>query len=195
VTKGTSASARRCILEEAQRLFAARGYHGVSIRDIVQACGLSNAALYYYFGSKQNLYCEVLKGYIANVAQRLQDAERGDGTCRQRLSRAAYAYAQMLLESRTLIQTLFRDMAQFDPEKIQGLLPDAVGQVPSVIAAILEDGMAAGEIRAVDAHRVAVLVLGMVNSLTSQRLFIDVEDTPAGDIDLIVDVLFEGIGS
>jgi hypothetical protein len=64
-----------------------------------------------------------------------------------------------------------------------------------VIAAILEDGMAAGEIRAMDTHRLAVLVLGMVNSLTSQRLFIDVEYTSAEDIDLIVDVLFEGIGS
>lgn len=194
MTGGEPAAGRRCILEEAQRLFASRGYHGVSIRDIVQACGLSNAALYYYFGSKQNLYCEVLKGYIAAVAQRLQDAETGDGTCRQRLSRAAHAYAQMLLESKTLIQTLFRDMAQFDPEEIQGLLPDATGQIPSVMAAILEDGMAASEIRAVDTHRVAVLMLGMVNSLTSQRLFIDVEDTLEEDIDLIIDVLFEGIG-
>jgi AcrR family transcriptional regulator len=194
VTGGRPAAGRRCILEEGQRLFASRGYHGVSIRDIVQACGLSNAALYYYFGSKQNLYCEVLKGYIAKVAQRLQDAERGDGSCRQRLSRAAYAYAQMLLESKTLIQTLFRDMAQFDPGEVQGLLPDAIGQVPAVMAAILEDGMAAEEIRAVDTYRVAVLMLGMINSLTSQRLFIDVEHTLGEDIDLILNVLFEGIG-
>ena len=194
MTEGRLASGRWCILEEAQRLFAARGYHGVSIRDIVQACGLSNAALYYYFGSKQNLYCEVLKGYLAAVVQRLEDAEAGDGTCRQRLSRAAYAYAQMLLESRTLLQTLFRDMAQFDPDEIQGLMPDAIGQVPAVMAAILEDGMAAREIRAINTYRVAVLMLGMANSLTSQRLFIDVEDTLAEDIDLIIDVLFEGIG-
>lgn len=194
MTEVKLASARRCILEKAQRLFAARGYHGVSIRDIVKACGLSNAALYYHFGSKQNLYCEVLKGYIATVAQRLQDAERGDGTCRQRLSRAAYAYAQILLESRTLIQTLFRDMAQFDPEEIQGLLPDAVGQVPAVMAAILKEGMDAREIRAVDTHRLAVLMLGMINSLASQRLFIDVEDSLEEDIDLILDVLFQGIG-
>jgi AcrR family transcriptional regulator len=194
LSEGRPASGRGCILEEAQLLFAARGYHGVSIRDIVQACGLSNAALYYYFGSKQNLYCEVLKGYMAAVVQRLHDAEAGGGTCRQRLSRAAYAYAQMLLESRTLIQTLFRDMAQFDPEEIQGLMPDVLGQVPAVMAAILEVGIAAGEIRAVDTDRVAVLMLGMINSLTSQRLFIDVEDSLGEDIDLIIDVLFEGVG-
>lgn len=194
MSEGRPASGRGCILEEAQRLFAARGYHGVSIRDIVQACGLSNAALYYYFGSKQNLYCEVLKGYMDAVVQRLHDAEAGDGTCRQRLSGAAYAYAQMLLESRTLIQTLFRDMAQFDPEEIQGLLPDVIAKVPAVMGAILEDGIAAGEIRAVDSERVAVLMLGMVNSLASQRLLIDVKDTLAEDVDLIIDVLFEGVG-
>ena len=64
MTGGEPAAGRRCILEEAQRLFASRGYHGVSIRDIVQACGLSNAALYYYFGSKQNLYVEVIRGFV-----------------------------------------------------------------------------------------------------------------------------------
>jgi AcrR family transcriptional regulator len=62
---GNQAAGRRCILDQAQQLFFAHGYHGVSIRDIVQACGLSNAALYHHFGSKQNLFVEVFKEYVA----------------------------------------------------------------------------------------------------------------------------------
>jgi len=74
--EGRSLATRRCILEAAQRLFASHGYHGASIRDIVQACGVSNAALYYHFGSKQSLYFEVLREYIAGAV--------GQTECRHR---------------------------------------------------------------------------------------------------------------
>ena len=111
---GKSPATRQCILEAAQRLFASGGYHGASIRDIVHACGVSNAALYYHFGSKQNLYFEVLGEYIAAVVGQLQMADTGEGTCRSRLARVALAYAQIILESQSVLQTLLRDVAQFD---------------------------------------------------------------------------------
>ena len=57
------AAGRECLLDQAQRLFFAHGYHGVSVRDIVQACGLSNAALYYHFAEgKQALLRAVVAG-------------------------------------------------------------------------------------------------------------------------------------
>ena len=194
MAEGNPAAGRQCILGEAQRLFSRHGYHGVSIRDIVQACGLSNAALYYHFGSKQNLYFEVLQEHIATVAQQLRAAGAGVGTCRQRLVRIAQAYAQIILESESAFQILFRDLTQLDREEIQDVLPDAGRQVPAVIAAILEEGITTGEIRPVNTQRVGILLLGMVSSLVARRLYSTAAATLEEDVDLIVDVLFEGIG-
>jgi AcrR family transcriptional regulator len=185
---------RQCILEAAQRLFASRGYHGASIRDIAHACGLSNAALYYHFGSKQNLYFEVLGEYVAAVVRQLQMADTGEGTCRNRLTQVAQAYARIILESESVLQTLLRDVAQFDREEIARLLPDLGRQIPAVIAAILEDGVAAGEVREVHARRAGILMMGMVNALALRRLYAQVETTLEEDVDLVIEVLFEGIG-
>ena len=191
---GKSPATRQCILEAAQQHFASRGYHGASIRDIVQTCGVSNAALYYHFGSKQNLYFEVLGEYIAAVVGQLQMADTGEGTCRNRLTQVAQAYARIVLESQSVLQTLLRDVAQFDPEEIARLLPDISRQIPAAFAAILEDGIAAGEVREVHARRAGILMMGMVNALALRRLYAEVETTLEEDVDLVIKVLFEGIG-
>jgi AcrR family transcriptional regulator len=192
--EGTSLATRQCILEAAQRLFASHGYHGASIRDIVHACGVSNAALYYHFGSKQNLYSEVLGEYVAAVVGQLQKADTGEGTCRSRLARVALAYAQIILESQNVLQTLLRDMAQFDQDEIARLIPDLGSQIPAAIATILADGIAAREIRAVHTRRAAMLMMGMVNAMAVRRLQAEVETTLEEDADLVIEVLFEGVG-
>ena len=193
VTK-SEAAGRQCILDQAQRMFLAHGYHGVSIRDIVQACGLSNASLYYHFGSKQNLFVQVFKEYVAGVARKLEQAGEGQGSCRERLSNMAQAYAQFILESRSEMQMLHRDLKECGEGEIQSLLPNAIRKIPSLFASVLEQGIAAGEVRPVDTHRVGVLLMGMVNSLTARRMFGAVARPMAEDVDLSISILFEGIG-
>ena len=64
-----------------------------------------------------------------------------------------------------------------------------------MFAIVLEEGIAAGEIRTVDAHRVSVLVLGMINSLTAHRMFGKGAETLTEDIDLAISTLLEGVGT
>ncbi|MFP5444603.1 MAG: TetR family transcriptional regulator, partial [Betaproteobacteria bacterium] len=44
------------ILQAAERLFATRGFHGVSIRDIADEAGVPLALVGYYYGPKLSLY-------------------------------------------------------------------------------------------------------------------------------------------
>ncbi|MBW1802314.1 MAG: TetR/AcrR family transcriptional regulator [Deltaproteobacteria bacterium] len=49
------------LLEKAETLFAQRGYHGVSIREITASARCNMGAVNYHFGSKKNLYMEVFR--------------------------------------------------------------------------------------------------------------------------------------
>jgi AcrR family transcriptional regulator len=53
-------SRRDQILATAADLFAARGFHGVSVADLGAACGISGPALYKHFPSKQAMLAEML---------------------------------------------------------------------------------------------------------------------------------------
>ena len=91
-------------------MFFARGYHGVSVREIVQACGLSNAALYHHFGSKENLFIEVFKGHIALVIQQLRLADvrsmTFNVTVEARLGRLHREYSAVLGVRGTVVDVL-----------------------------------------------------------------------------------------
>jgi TetR/AcrR family transcriptional regulator, cholesterol catabolism regulator len=189
------AAGRQCILEHATRLFTARGFQGVSIRDIARACGLSNAVLYYHFGSKQNLYFEVLKEHISTLTLCLQEAGAIAGTCRERLANMARAYAQMILEYQDTVQIMLRDLAQFDWEEVLQMLPDLQTLTPTPLGAVLEEGVASGEVRVLDVHRVDILLMGMISSLAAFRARQPgLSTTLDEDVDLAIDVLFAGIG-
>mgnify|MGYP001819778269 CR=1 FL=1 len=127
------------------------------------------------------------------AVEKLQEADAGKGTCRSRLSQVALAYATIILESENLLQTLLRDAAHFDPEDIVRLLPELSSQIPAVISKILEDGIAAGELRAVAPHRTGILLMGMVNAMAVRRLYAEVNTTLEEDTDLVIDILFQGI--
>ena len=51
---------REQILATAAELFAARGFHGVSVADLGAACGISGPALYKHFPAKDALLAEML---------------------------------------------------------------------------------------------------------------------------------------
>lgn len=60
-------SRREQILATAAELFAARGFHGVSVAELGAACGISGPALYKHFPSKQAMLAEML----TSISERL----------------------------------------------------------------------------------------------------------------------------
>ena len=65
-------SRREQILATAAELFAARGFHGVSVVDIGAACGISGPALYKHFASKDTVLAEML----VSISERLLEVGR-----------------------------------------------------------------------------------------------------------------------
>lgn len=55
---------RSSVMAEAAKLFATRGYDAVSVREIVQAAGVTKPALYYHFGSKEGVARALLEDFF-----------------------------------------------------------------------------------------------------------------------------------
>lgn len=62
------------ILDTATRLFAGRGYDGVSVRDICAELSLNSSVISYYFKGKRGLYLEVLRRQFEAYGRFLAEA-------------------------------------------------------------------------------------------------------------------------
>jgi AcrR family transcriptional regulator len=67
------------ILIQAMRIFLEKGYHGTSIDDITKAAGLTKGALYWHFGSKEDLLKRIVKEFerrfLDGLIQAVKDAQ------------------------------------------------------------------------------------------------------------------------
>jgi AcrR family transcriptional regulator len=61
------------ILRASAAIFAAKGYHQASIRDIARATGVSLSGLYYYFESKEELLFLIQEHAFGTLLQNLDD--------------------------------------------------------------------------------------------------------------------------
>jgi AcrR family transcriptional regulator len=61
------------LLNEAECLFAEKGFEGVSVREITAKAKCNLAAVNYHFGNKRNLYLEVFQSRWVPRAKRLQE--------------------------------------------------------------------------------------------------------------------------
>jgi AcrR family transcriptional regulator len=60
------------ILLAAEKLFALRGYHAVSIRDIAAEAEVPLALVGYYYGAKHELYLAIMQSWSGNTEVRLE---------------------------------------------------------------------------------------------------------------------------
>ncbi len=67
-TSSRALSSREKVLRAAKALFAARGFHGTSTRDVARRARVNEITIFRLFKNKQDLYLEVLDGVSAGVS-------------------------------------------------------------------------------------------------------------------------------
>ncbi len=71
---GNRQDTRARLLAAATGLFAERGFHGTTVREIAERAGANVAAANYHFGSKEGLYLGVLRTQFSEVRGRLRES-------------------------------------------------------------------------------------------------------------------------
>ena len=157
----TSPGRREQILATAAELFAARGFHGVSVADLGAACGISGPALYKHFPAKDALLAEML----VSISERLLQVGRervaaADGPAAALDALIAW-HTDFALHDRALIVVQDRDW--------ESLPAEAREQVRSLQRAYVD--LWADQLRGVhadlsvaDARAMAHAAFGLINS-------------------------------
>jgi AcrR family transcriptional regulator len=148
---------RGAVLESALRLFSEHGYFATSIHDIRREAGVSIGAIYHHFGNKEQLAKALYDDLLERMAQAIESAIDGLEGCRER--------------ARAIIGLLF-EMTRDDPMTMRFVLlakhreflsdePPICSSRPfAMMRAVLEDGIASGEVREIDSWVAASAMFG-----------------------------------
>jgi AcrR family transcriptional regulator len=77
---------RTSILNEATRLFGQKGYGSASVRELVEAAGVTKPVLYYYFGSKAGLFVATAEAHLEALDDMAREALAGGASLEDKLA-------------------------------------------------------------------------------------------------------------
>jgi AcrR family transcriptional regulator len=80
------------LLQAAQEVFVAQGYHAAAMDDIADRAGVSKPVLYQHFPGKRELYLALLEQQVTSLTDRVREAMEGTDDNRARVNGAVGAY-------------------------------------------------------------------------------------------------------
>ena len=107
---------RQQILDIAADLFAARGFHGVSVAELGSACGISGPALYKHFESKDAMLAEMLVSISETLLAEGRSRVAGADGPREALEALVEWHIQFAIEHPALIVVQDRDWSSLPDE-------------------------------------------------------------------------------
>jgi AcrR family transcriptional regulator len=109
-------SRREQILDSAAELFAAKGFHGVSVGELGRACGITGPALYKHFPSKDAVLAEMLVSISERLLAEGRDRVTRAGDADEALEALVGWHIDFALRHRALIVVQDRDWQSLPPE-------------------------------------------------------------------------------
>ena len=186
---------RRRIMREAASEFARLGFDQANINVIAEQSGIGKGTIYLYFESKRDLFLSMLRSIAQEQLAAIRVAIAAEGTIRQRLERLFRAFAHLAAEEsdsfNVYMSALYGVNRAFQSEAT-GLLRDYV----AVIALLLEQGQARGEIQSHNVEATALMVLSLTESyVLSARVLGQSEQAIAQQARHCADLILQGIGT
>ena len=147
------------ILDEAARLFAAQGFHGTSVRDIVRAIDMLPGSLYYHFATKEALLAAVYAEGVRRISEAVKAAIAGKREPWERLEAACVAHLEGLLDSGDYAQVVIR-VRPADAPSVAGELVKRRDEYEQLFVDLVQ---ALPLARGVDRRSVRLMLLGALN--------------------------------
>ncbi len=184
---------RSQIIQAATRLFARKGYGSTSVREVVEAAGVTKPTLYYYFANKEALFLEIVNTHIDGLGQLVRAVVDSDGTVRERLQHFATLYTHGAAENKDavrLLMTLKHDSLDQPAVDLMSMHQQSIQQ----FGVLLQQGVEAGELRAdIDIPISVMAFMGSLNLICAAT--VEGMSVPDGATERIVDIFFNGVGS
>ncbi len=108
---------RTAMMQTAVQVFAEKGYHAATVRDIVQKAGVAIGTFYFYFPDKETLFVYLYEETGEFLVQTLEQAINGKSHLHQQILAGIQAYVNIAL---------------YEPAVVHLMLVGGIGAIPSL---------------------------------------------------------------
>lgn len=161
----TTRNTREDVVRAAGKLFAEKGYHGTSMRDLGRELGLLGSSLYSHVESKQDLLVEVVEEGAALFQASAARSLEAPGTAADRLEALIRGHIDVVVDNIEVARTFLNEARMLDSDyrdRILGARDDYEEAFRSVIREGVDDGSFAPD---ADPKTGSIFILSILNAV------------------------------
>ena len=179
------------LVELSTRLFSEHGYDATTVRMIADAMGVKSGSLYSHIDSKNEVLVRIVISVAEDFFEGARAASASAGDARERLRALCRAHLEVLDRRQHAVRVYYDEWRKLDPESRRWIVK-LRADYEACFTEVIEQGIAAGEFRAVDV-RAAVLVILSACNWTRQWYSPGGRWRPEEIADRYIDVIVEGL--
>src|SRR5829696_5593202 len=158
-TEARRAETRARITTAARELIAEGGYVAAQVAEVADRAGVAVGTVYRHFPSKSDLFAEVFREASQHEVDAMRQATAGGGSAAERVATGVETFARRALQARRLAWALIAEPV--DPA-VEAERLHFRESYRDVLAAVLVDGIAGGELPAQDPDAAAAALVGAI---------------------------------
>lgn len=189
---------RQQILDAAQKVFAARGFDGASIKDLAKAAKISPGLLYWYFKDKTDLLVSLMTERIDAAVGALPEKVSFDAPPDEFLRQFGCYYARLF--EQPMNSALFKVMitnTQVFPAAVRQVQSSLISRIMGTVESYLQSQIAIGRLRPCNTEMVTRTFMGAIVAFLLLRHVLQNDRAQALPVEQVVggiaDVVLHGI--
>jgi TetR/AcrR family transcriptional regulator, cholesterol catabolism regulator len=160
------ASKKGLILRKAAAMFREKGFAATSMRDLAEAVGIEAASLYNHIRSKNEIL-EAICFDVANVYNTNMDAIESSGQkCITKVENLLRFHIKQMVDNYEEVYVADREWKHLDEPYLSNFQTQR-RNYRKKFAAIIDEGIAKGEVRKIDAATAVLIMLHAVSGIES----------------------------
>ena len=154
------------ILDQAEALFARRGFAGIGLAEVAEAVGLGKSSLFHHFHSKAQLYAAVIARILGRIEAVMMRSLAAGGSPTERVERWIDVLVDTLGSHPTYARLLLRSL--FEDDELGGDIPEEqeaneiLRRIVGAGGLLLKEGMASGEFRSASVPHTLQTLIGAI---------------------------------
>lgn len=197
--EGRLSAGGQAILDVAAGLFSEKGFDATSMSEVARHAGVSKGNVFHHFGSKHELYLEVIREACRDSSEVLQQGRDKGGPVAGQLSAFLAHHLESLLRREQVSRLVIREVMESSPEGGKELAEQVFYDRFTELVRIVQDGQASGEFReGLDPALLSLMIIGInVFFFQSRNVlrhfpYVDFADDPERFTQMAADLLFHG---
>lgn len=183
------------ILQAGEKLFAQKGFYLTTLEEIASGANLAKGTIYLYFKNKTDLFISIIERKLDVLLRKIKQGIEEEASPVEEIKKTTRVHLKFLEQNRNFFKILQSFSEEYKKEMEKELTERVIKKNTrylEILQHLFEKAIEHREVKPLNARKLAVILIGIVHSLTINWISQGEKDSLYKDHDLAWEIFWNG---